>query len=195
MPDASANAKRDYVTIVSGLPRSGTSMMMKMLSEGGIPPLIDNIRVADDDNPNGYYEFEPVKKTKQDASWLKQAPGMVVKMVYRLLYDLPAGFSYRVVFMKRKLEEVIKSQEVMLERHGKAGGASDAEIIELFKSELARCDAWIGERSNFQVLYMDYNELMSNPQPAVQALDAFLGNMNTNAMLGVVDPKLYRQRK
>ncbi|MFN0137403.1 MAG: sulfotransferase family protein [Phycisphaerae bacterium] len=195
MSNATSSAKRDYLTIVSGLPRSGTSMMMRMLSEGGIPPLIDNVRTADEDNPNGYYEFEPVKKTKQDASWLKQASGMVVKMVYRLLYDLPAGYSYRIVFMKRKLEEVIKSQEVMLERHGKAGGASDDEIIALFKSELARCDEWIGQRANFQVLYMDYNELMSSPKPAVQALDAFLGNMNQDAMLHVVDPKLYRQRK
>lgn len=188
-------ATRDYVTVVSGLPRSGTSMMMKMLSEGGIPPLIDNIRTADEDNPNGYYEFEPVKKTKQDAGWLKQAGGKVVKMVYRLLYDLPNGYSYRVVFMKRKLEEVIKSQEVMLERHGKGGAASDAELIALFKAELAKCDDWIGKRPNFQVLYMDYNDLLGNAKPSVDALDAFLGGMNKEAMLAVVDPKLYRQRK
>lgn len=190
MPDAN----RNYLTIVSGLPRSGTSMMMRMLSEGGIPPLIDNIRKADEDNPMGYFEFEPVKQTKKDASWLAGAPGMVVKMVYRLLYDLPDSHQYRVVFMKRRLEEVIKSQEVMLERHGKAGGASDEEIIKLFQAELRRCDEWIKAKGNFQVLYMDYNELLRSPAPAVQALDAFVGPLNQPAMLAVVDPKLYRQR-
>ena len=81
---------KDKIVIVSGLPRSGTSMMMRMLDAGGLPALTDNIRTADEDNPRGYYEFEPVKKTKEDASWLERAPGKVVKMVYRLLYDLPA---------------------------------------------------------------------------------------------------------
>ena len=79
-------------TVVTGLPRSGTSMMMKMLEAGGVPPLCDGERTADSDNPNGYYEFEPVKNTKNDPSWLRDAPGKAVKMVYSLLYDLPETF-------------------------------------------------------------------------------------------------------
>src|SRR5574337_153211 len=104
--------KDDVITIVSGLPRSGTSMMMQMLHRGGIPAVTDEIRSADEDNPKGYYEFEPVKKTKEDASWLARAGGKVVKMVYRLLYDLPGDYAYHVVFMRRNLREVIASQNV-----------------------------------------------------------------------------------
>lgn len=188
---------RDYVTIVSGLPRSGTSMMMRMLTEGGIPPLIDNIRKPDEDNPMGYFEFEPVKKTKDDPSWLNQAPGKVVKLVYRLLYDLPAGFSYRVVFMRRKLEEVIKSQEVMLERSGKAGGKlSDEQLINMFRSEMTKCENWMKSQPNFKFVNLDYNEMVNSPTSLVQTLNDFLGgDLNTQAMLEVVDPNLYRQRK
>lgn len=186
-----------YVTIVAGLPRSGTSMMMRMLSEGGIPPLIDNIRKADEDNPEGYYEFEPVKQTKKDSAWLAQAPGRVVKMVYRLLYDLPAGHQYRVLFMRRKLEEVIKSQEVMLERKGKAGGdMSDEKLIGIFRDEIARCDEWIRKQPHFSMLHVDYNEMVKSPEPLVEQLNRFLGGaLDCGKMLAVVDPQLYRQRK
>ena len=192
-----ASAHDSYVTIVSGLPRSGTSMMMRMLSEGGIPPLIDNIRKADQDNPEGYYEFEPVKQTKKDASWLNQAPGKVVKMVYRLLYDLPPGYEYRVVFMRRKLEEVIKSQEVMLERKGKPGGdMSDERLIGMFRDEIARCDEWVKQQPHFFMLSVDYNEMVKNPEPLVDQLNAFLGgSLNRAKMLAVVNPQLYRQRR
>jgi hypothetical protein len=186
-----------YVTIVSGLPRSGTSMMMRMLSEGGIPPLIDNIRKADEDNPEGYYEFEPVKQTKKDSTWLSQARGRVVKMVYRLLYDLPPGYEYRVIFMRRKLEEVIKSQEVMLERKGKAGGdMSDEKLIGIFRDEIAKCDAWVRKQPHFSMLYVDYNEMVKQPEPLVEQLDRFLGGaLERGKMLAVVNPQLYRQRK
>jgi len=172
-------------------------MMMRMLDEGGIPAITDNIRTADEDNPKGYYEFEPVKKTKEDASWLKDAPGKVVKMVYRLLYDLPPEFNYRVVFMRRRLEEVIKSQEVMLERSGKGGGAlSDEQLIALFASEMAKCEKWMTERPNFEYLDVDYNEMVKDPTTLVRRLNDFLGGtLDTNAMAGVVDPSLYRQRK
>jgi hypothetical protein len=186
-----------FVTIVSGLPRSGTSMMMRMLSEGGLPPLIDNIRKADEDNPEGYYEFEPVKQTKKDASWLKDAAGKVVKMVYRLLYDLPPGDRYRVVFMRRKLEEVIKSQEVMLERKGKGGGdMTDEKLIGIFRDEIAKCDAWVKQQPHFSMLFVDYNEMVKSPEPLVDQVNAFLGgSLDRARMLAVVNPQLYRQRR
>ncbi|MBI5864071.1 MAG: sulfotransferase domain-containing protein [Planctomycetes bacterium] len=186
-----------FLTIVSGLPRSGTSMMMRMLAEGGVPPLIDNIRKADEDNPEGYYEFEPVKQTKKDASWLSGANGKVVKMVYRLLYDLPAGREYRVVFMRRKLEEVIKSQEVMLERKGRAGGdMSDDKLIALFRDEIARCEDWLKKQPHFRFMVVDYNEMVKDPAPLVEKLNEFLGGaLDKQKMLAVVNPNLYRQRK
>jgi hypothetical protein len=190
-------AERDYLTIVSGLPRSGTSMMMRMLDVGGIPALTDNIRRADEDNPRGYYEFEPVKQTKQDSTWLADADGKVVKLVYRLLYDLPADHQYRVVFMRRNLGEVIASQNTMLERQGKSGGSlSDDKLLGLFDTELQKVYDWLAAQPNFRVLYVNYNEVLCNAGPTVQALNEFLdGTLDTAAMLRVVEPSLYRQRK
>ena len=188
---------QDRITIVSGLPRSGTSLMMQMLEAGGIPALTDHVRAADDDNPRGYYEYEAVKRTKQDASWLDAAPGKVVKMVYRLLYDLPADYRYRIVFTRRKLEEVIASQNVMLERQQKAGGGlSDHKLLDVFRAELEKAYEWIDRQPNFDVLYVDYNEMISDPAAQVAKINTFLGGgLDTDAMTGVVDPSLYRQRR
>jgi hypothetical protein len=188
---------RPFVTIVSGLPRSGTSMMMRMLEAGGLPVMIDEIREADEDNPRGYYEFEAVKKTREDASWLESAPGKVVKMVYRLLYDLPAGYSYRVVFMRRKIEEVLASQQVMLNRMGRAGGEiDDAQAAALFRSQLAKYEQWVARQPNFAVLDVSYNELLEDPAEPVRQICEFLGNgLDAAAMRGVVEPALYRNRK
>lgn len=187
----------EYLTIVSGLPRSGTSMAMRMIDQGGIPALIDEIRQADDDNPKGYYEFEPVKQTKKDASWLATAAGKVVKMVYRLLYDLPNTHQYRVVFMRRRLEEVIASQNVMLERRGKAGGSlSDEQLLATFRKEIEKVEQWLREQPNFETLYVMYNEVLEDAGPAANAINEFLGgNLDTATMRAVVDQSLYRQRK
>jgi hypothetical protein len=190
-------ARRDYVTIVSGLPRSGTSMMMNMLTAGGLPALVDNIRKPDEDNPRGYFEYEPVKQTKKDPSWLNQATGKVVKMVYRLLYDLPPDRQYRVVFMQRDLREVIASQNAMLARQGKSPGPlSDERLMALFDAELKKAYEWLAVQPNFRVLYVNYNQTIRNPRPTVDALNEFLGgDLDTDAMLRVVDPTLYRQQR
>ena len=187
----------EVITIVSGLPRSGTSMMMKMLDAGGIPALTDNIRAADEDNPLGYYEFEAVKQIKKDTTWLKDAAGKVVKMVHLLLLDLPNDRTYRVVFMRRKLEEVVASQNVMLERKGKSAGNLSAEqIIGAFRSQLQKVDDHMRANPTFQVLHVDYNDLLKAPAPWVEKLSEFLGGgLDKDAMLRVVDPSLYRQRR
>jgi len=190
-------SKDNFVTIVSGLPRSGTSMMMQLIDRGGIPALKDDIRVADEDNPKGYYEFEPVKKTKEDPAWLERAPGTVVKMVYRLLYDLPAEYNYRVIFMRRKLEEVIASQNVMLDRGKKEGGGlPDGKLLEVFRAEIDKSNRWLAGQPNFQVLYVNYNEMIADPAPQVARINEFLGGeLDTKAMMATVDPTLYRQRR
>ncbi len=187
----------DQIVIVSGLPRSGTSMMMRMLEAGGVPALVDNIRAADEDNPRGYYEFEPVKKTKEDASWLAEAGGKVVKMVYRLLYDLPSDRTYHVVFMRRNLAEVIASQDAMLKRLGRDGGDIPPEkLTAMFEQQLAAFDKWVAERPNFKILDVNYNDTIQDPNPTIEALNAFLDNkLDTAAMKKVVEPQLYRQRK
>jgi hypothetical protein len=187
---------RDFVAVVSGLPRSGTSMMMRMLDEGGMPVIADSIRGADEDNPRGYYEFEPVKKTAEDASWLENAEGKVVKMVYRLLYDLPADRRYRVVFMRRKMDEILASQKKMLLRKGKADNApSDEEISALFNSQLASFLDWAKDQQHIELLEVHYNEVMSSPsEPASTIADFLGGELDTEAMCRVVEPELYRNR-
>lgn len=186
----------DFVTIVSGLPRSGTSMMMQMLSAGGMPVLADNQREADEDNPRGYFEFEPVKQVGEDASWLDRAGGKVVKMVYRLLYGLPANRAYRVIFMRRSLDEVIASQDVMLQRSGKGGGDVDpARLREIYQRQLSEIMTWLRDQANFSVLYVDYQDVLRSPERVVRDLDRFLdGRLNVDAMLRVPDAALYRQR-
>ena len=185
-----------FITIVSGLPRSGTSMMMQALEAGGIPALIDNIRKDDEDNPKGYYEFEPVKKTKDDPSWVPAARGKVVKMVYSLLYDLPEEHEYRVIFMRRNMDEVLASQNKMLKRSGKPGAdVEDERLAELFQAQLEKFDRWISARKNFSILYVEYRDMIASPRPQCERINDFLGKiLDTDKALAIVDPSLYRNR-
>ena len=187
----------NFVTIVSGLPRSGTSMMMQAVHAGGMAVVTDNIRKSDSDNPRGYYEFEPVKKTKEDPSWLQQATGKVVKMVYRLLYDLPADYEYRIIFMNRSIEEVLLSQKKMLERIGKKGAdIADEKLSELFKSELEKIYKWIDAQPNFSIVSVNYRDAVESPQAHCRIVNDFLGgNLDTDKMASVIDPTLYRNRQ
>jgi hypothetical protein len=187
---------RMFVTIVSGLPRSGTSLLMQMIAAGGIPALTDHVRQADTDNPRGYWEFEPVKQTAKDQAWLADAPGKVVKMVFRLLYDLPADRQYRVVFTQRKLDEVLASQRAMLQRQGKQGASlSDAQLARVFAAQVEQCLAWLARQPNFALLTVNYNELVRDPRPFAEQLGEFLGpDLDVAAMTAAVDPSLYRQR-
>ena len=185
-----------FITIVSGLPRSGTSMMMQAIEAGGIPALTDNIRKKDEDNPKGYYEFEPVKKTKDDPSWVPGAQGKVVKMVYVLLYDLPEEYEYRVIFMRRNIDEVLVSQKAMLERSGKQGAKiSDEKLAELFKTQLEKLDYWIAAQKNFSVLSVDYRDMITSPKAQCERINNFLGGvLDIDASVAAVDPSLYRKR-
>ncbi|GAB4535362.1 MAG: hypothetical protein Kow0063_19600 [Anaerolineae bacterium] len=186
------------VVIVSGLPRSGTSMMMMMLEAGGIPPLTDAIRTADNDNPKGYYEFERVKKLDEgDTAWLEGARGKSVKVISALLKHLPAGYTYRVIFMRRKMEEILASQRQMLMRRGEpTDKISDEELAELFQRHLAQVQAWIDGQPNVDVLYVSYNEILENPRQQAERVNRFLGGgLDVEQMAGIVDKKLYRQRE
>ena len=188
---------RDFITIVSGLPRSGTSMMMKMLEAGGMEILTDKIREADDDNPQGYYEFERVKKLKEDRAWLEDARGKAVKVISALLKDLPPSYNYKVIFMRRKLEEVLASQKQMLVRRGEpTDRVSDERLRQLFQKHLQRVAVWLDEQPNFAVIYVDYNEVLDDPVVHVNRINQFLGNtLDVEKMAGVVDKSLYRQRQ
>ncbi len=185
-----------FVTIVSGLPRSGTSMMMQALEAGGVEAVTDKIRTADEDNLRGYYEFEPVKKTKDDASWVAGAVGKVVKMVYMLLHDLPDGFEYRVVFMQREISETLASQKKMLERSRRKGAAlTDEQMAGAFRKQLAKFDGWVTGKSCFKILRVNYRDMIDEPMATSEKISEFLGGgLDVEAMARVVDPGLYRNR-
>jgi hypothetical protein len=187
----------EFLTIVSGLPRSGTSMMMKMLEAGGAPVITDSARTPDDDNPNGYYEFEAVKRTREDPSWLEGSDGKAVKMVYRLLYDLPKDRAYRVLFMRRNLEEVLASQRAMLQRSGvQSDNTSDEQMSKLFCAELAAFYKWVANQLHIEVIDVDYNCLQRDPHPELERVNGFLGGvLDIQAMANVIDGSLYRNRK
>jgi hypothetical protein len=196
MPTAASAATAEYLTIVSGLPRSGTSMMMRMLQLGGLPVLTDEQRTPDDDNPNGYFEFEAVKQTAEDASWLEGSEESAVKMVYRLLYDLPKDRRYRVLFMRRNLDEVLASQQVMLNRHGVKDDVSQAQMLKLFRAEIDSFYKWVGEQTHIELIDVDYNRVLSDPRRELERVNEFLGGaLNVDQMVGGVDESLYRNRK
>jgi len=191
-----AQPSRSFIAVVSGLPRSGTSLMMQMLTAGGIPPLTDALRTADDDNPRGYFELEKVKQLRQDKSWIPQARGKVVKIIHLLLMELPADQDYRVVFMQRDLNEITKSQSVMLERSGKAGAAMSADkLAGIYTAQLATVKKWLADRSSFKVLEVPYSDLIANPLKHAKSINIFLGgSLDESAMVAAVDPNLYRNR-
>jgi len=190
--------EKPIVYIVSGLPRSGTSLMMKMLEAGGIPPLTDQIREADTDNPKGYYEFERVKQLdKGDTAWVAEAVGKVVKVISALLKYLPPEYEYKVIFVRRSMAEILASQRKMLVHRGEdSAKMDDANMAALFEKHLAATEKWLAEQENVLVLYVHYSDVMADPLTAAQKINVFLGGqLNVMAMAGQIDPQLYRNRQ
>ncbi len=193
----STGLPEDVIVIVSGLPRSGTSMMMKMLEAGGIPLLTDHQRSPDEDNPKGYFEFERVKNLpKGDVDWLPQARGKAVKVISALLEHLPPQYTYRVLFMRRDLREILASQRKMLLRRGEDPDKVDEEeLYRLFSKHLQYIRRWLAQQPNFRVLEVPYNRIMETPEPYVHQINVFLGgSLDEDAMIKVIDPHLYRNR-
>jgi hypothetical protein len=183
------------IIIVSGLPRSGTSLMMQMLEAGGVAIVTDNLRTPDLDNPRGYHEFELVKKIKEDASWLPGTRGKAFKMVSQLLFDLPASEQYRIVFMQRDLEEVLASQEKMLQRLGRPTLPRE-EMTRAFTLHLGRVQRWLAEQANMRVLGVEYASVVARPDAEVARVNEFLGGrLDVSAASRAIDPTLYRNRK
>lgn len=185
-----------FITVVSGLPRSGTSMMMQMLEAGGMEILSDKIRQADHDNLKGYYELEAVKKLKTDTSCLKHAEGKAVKIISELLKYLNPLYDYKIIFMCRKIEEILASQKQMLIRQGKDTEAvSDHEIGELFALHLRQAESFIKKQFYMDVIYIHYNEILENPGMPIKKINGFLGGiLDEKKMAQVIDKRLYRQR-
>lgn len=184
------------IIIVSGLPRSGTSLAMQMLEKGGWEVATDGQRTADEDNPRGYYEIEAVKRLHKDAAWIPEMRGKVVKVISQLLFSLPTSEQYKVLLMRRDLEEVLASQAAMLARSGKAGGGSIDMLRRAFAAHLDKLAAWLPQQQHLQVLELQYAEVVSNPQAAATEIAAFLGGTpDLDAMVAAVDSGLYRNRQ
>ncbi len=187
---------RDFTTIVSGLPRSGTSMAMQMIVAGGIAAVTDELRLADADNPRGYYEFERVKHLRTDKSWIEDARGRVVKVIHMLVPELPDDRPYRVVFLARDLREVVKSQSTMLARGAKIGAALPPDrLMAVYGAQLTQVHAWLAARPNFKVLVVEHADLLRDSAPQARAMNEFLGGgLDVAAMAAAVDPTLHRNR-
>lgn len=187
----------DTITVVSGLPRSGTSMMMRMLAAGGLPVLTDNQRAADDDNPLGYFEDERIKRLAKDNSWLGEARGKVIKVVSPLLKHLVPEYRYRIIFLQRDMAEVLKSQRQMLIRRGEpTDKISDEEMAAAYRKHLADVEAWLAKQPNMDVLYVKYREVVESPTEHAEMIARFLGDkLDTAKMAAAVDRNLYRNRK
>jgi predicted AlkP superfamily phosphohydrolase/phosphomutase/tetratricopeptide (TPR) repeat protein len=188
---------KDPVIVVSGLPRSGTSLMMQMLEMGGIPVYADNTRTADENNPKGYYEHEAVKKLGKDKKWLADTTGKAVKIVSHFLPHLPAKYNYKVIFMLRDLSEVVRSQHKMLVRSGKHKEDLYPGRLEIiFKNQLLRANAWFKANHNASVLYINHSDAIHNPLDTARKVQQFLGmKMDTEKMAVAIDPSLYREKK
>ncbi len=187
-----------WVTVVSGLPRSGTSMMMQILQAGGVQILTDQVRTADDDNPKGYYEFERAKKLREgDMEWVKDAQGKAVKIISALLEFLPPQYKYKVIFMQRNMDEILASQKQMLVRRNEpTDKVDDATLAGIFRKHLDSVQTWLASQPNIEVLYVNYGELIKDPAPHIQSLARFLDiPLDVPAMLAAPDKSLHRQKK
>jgi len=188
---------KDYIVVVSGLPRSGTSMMMKMLEACGQQILTDNLREADANNPKGYYEFERVKQLKDgDLAWLPEAMGKVVKIVSGLITFLPANYKYKVIFMERDIQEVLSSQKKMLGRLGKGDDhVPDDKMARIYREHLKKVKEWLPKQPTMEVRYVNYNTMIADPYDSLMVVNNLLGgDLDMQAMAGVVDRELYRER-
>jgi hypothetical protein len=185
------------VVVVSGLPRSGTSMLMKMLEAGGMGLVMDGVRTADEDNPRGYYEDERVKDlaAQLDNAWIGEARGKAIKVISYLLKALPENHNYRVLFVRRNLQEVLASQAKMLARRGETSETSDEKMVELLESDLWKANYLLKHASRFESLELSYREVLEKPEDQARRINAFLGGrLKVEAMAAVVDPELYRNR-
>jgi len=185
------------VVIVSGLPRSGTSMMMQILDAAGMDILTDQNRKADENNPKGYYEYDPVKKLMVDKSWLPNAKGKVVKVIAQLLPYLPSNYDYKVIFMRREMSEVLKSQQIMLGKEKDVSKkAFPTGLNDAFLKQLSRVETWIESQPNIDVLNVNYKDVIDQPNDEVEAISAFLGlEIDAKKVNNVIDESLYRNRK
>ena len=185
------------ITIVSGLPRSGTSLMMQMLAAGGMPILSDGERRADVDNPKGYLEWEHIKQLPKNPGCISEAEGKAVKVISQLLLSLPPQHEYRVIFMQRPLPEVMASQDEMLRRRGNFDPGEDNSVVaRAFRDHLSDVYGWLNGKPYVKVNRVQYHAVLNQPKETAEGIAKFLEMpLDVGAMAQQVDGSLYRQRQ
>ncbi len=185
----------NIITVVSGLPRSGTSMLMRMLASANMEILVDGVRESNDDNPLGYYEYEKVKDLSNHTDWLSDAQGMAIKIISFYLSSLPQQYQYKIIFIKRKMEEVLKSQEVMLTNRNKHDTQYNYELEDIYQRHLTEVQNWLSKTKMMDVHYVYYHEIIQKPRELSLEIIKFLGKkMDVNEMVRGVEPALYRNK-
>ena len=191
-------ASQTPLIVVSGLPRSGTSMLMQMLEAAGIPVMTDAVRAPDVNNPRGYYELERVKRLHKDTdkSWLAEGEGKALKIVSFLLPHLPEVYKYQVIFMQRSLREICASQDRMLDELGEArGNVAEDHLLQHYEAHLTDVRSLLSSRTCFATLPVNHADVLSQPLEAAARIGGFLGRtLDTKRMAGVVEARLYRNR-
>ena len=188
----SSKHRKGQIVIISGLPRSGTSLMMQILNEGGVEALTDNNRKADKSNPKGYFEYDPVMAIHKDNTWLGKAQNKSLKVVAPLLKYLDPKYRYKVIFMNRDISEVIKSQQKM---KGKNPDILPINLFEAFKRQLSMVEIWKNEEPGVELIYVNYQDVLNNTQITLEHIESFIGlDLNKQAMASCVDKTLYRTK-
>lgn len=169
---------------------------MRMLAEGGLPVLTDELRRPDDDNPNGYFELEVVRQLREgNFAWMNEANGKVVKVISALLEYLPQDHQYKIIFMERNPQETLASQKKMLDHRGQTSKLGDEEMEQQIHHHLAAMKPWLVRQQNMEVLFVNYNALITEPQSSCERITEFLNlPLNQTQMLTVPDTQLYRNR-
>lgn len=187
------------IIVVSGLPRSGTSMVMKMLEAGGVQIVSDGVRRSDNDNPKGYYEFEQVKQLDKDKdkSWLRDVRGRAIKIISYFLKHLPPDNNYKVIFIIRNLQEICDSQNKMLANRGEpVDPSSDPKMIFLFKQHVEKIENLLIDKPHFDPFFINHRDILTSPLEYVHKINQFISNdLDEVKMASVIDPNLYRNRQ
>ena len=189
-------ASEEPIVVVSGIPRTGTSLMMNMLGRAGVPLLVDEERPADDSNPHGYFEFSAVRRTREDAKWILKAPGHAVKVIHQLLAALPRQYSYRVILMQRPIEQVVASQDRMLSRLGAdSGELPRGRIHEILSEQHQRARDLLESETCFDWIEVDYPSLVQDSDPQARRVLEFLSlDVDPERLAGAVESHLHRER-
>ena len=187
---------KNDIIVVTGLPRSGTSLMMQILQSLQIKLFTDNHRSADESNPKGYFEHQWVKTIEKDNSWLTDVKGKAIKIVSPLIKYLPVDLNYKIIFMNRDLDEIIQSQERMLTENNKKDDATNSEELkQIFLKDLKQSKDWIHTQLHSEVLEILHSKLLKNPETELEKIKSFLKiDINTTLILKVIDKNLYRSK-